>query len=127
MTIDWPPGYWAVNNHDPDCQPSGRPEIHANWLTARESLAVDMASWAAFVDGQTERADQREGWPTMTERVEEVIGGELARLQPGSDFTAPFIDNATPLKRTFTLEHIPAIPMLEAGPHQEVAGDGTLG
>ena len=99
MTIDGPPGYWAVNNHDPDCQPSGRPEIHANWLTARESLAVDMASWAAFVDGQTDRADQREGWPTVTERVEEVIGGELARLQPGSDFTATFVDNATALER----------------------------
>jgi hypothetical protein len=127
MTNDGLSEYWAVNNHAPDCLPSGRPEIHADWLSARESLAVDMASWAAFVDGQADRVNRSEGRPTMTERVEEVIGGELAGLQPGSDFTATFTDNATPFERTFTLEHMPAIPMIEAGSHQQVAGDGTEG
>jgi len=77
MTIGEPVEYWAVNNHDPDDQPTGRPEIHADWTAARDSLATDLASWAAYVDGKADRVHRGDRWPTMTERVHEVIGDEL--------------------------------------------------
>jgi len=119
MTIGEPAEYWAVNDHDPDDQPTGRPEIHEDWAAARESLATDMASWAAYVDGKANRVHGGEGWPTMTGRVDEVTV-ELANLQPGSDFTATFVDDATPHERTFTLQPIPDIPTLDAAHDQDV-------
>ncbi len=118
MTTDEPAEYWAVNNHQPDCLPTGRSEIHADWTIARESLAGDMASWAAFVDGHADRVHRDEGRPTMTERVDQVIGDELAGLQPGSDFTTTFVDDATHLERTFTLQPMAAIPPLDAAQDQ---------
>ena len=124
MTIGGPADYWAVNNHDPDSQPTGRPEIHAAWTAARDSLATDMADWAAFVDARADRVHRGEGWPTMTERVDEVIGGELAHLQPGSAYAATFVDDATPHERTFTLQPIAAIPTLEAGDDQNLPQPG---
>lgn len=114
MTVDEPAEYWTVNNHQPDCQPAGRPEIHADWTAARGSLAGDMASWAAFVDDLADCVHRGEDRPTMTERVDQFLGNVLAGLQPGSDLTVTFADEATSLQRTFTLQPMAAIPRLDA-------------
>ena len=119
MTIDELAGYWAVNNHAPEGHPTGRSEIHADWTTARESLAGDMAVWAAYVDGHAAGVPAAEGWLTMTERVEEVISDELAGLPPGADFTVTLVDDATPHERIFTLQPMAAIPTLDAAQHQD--------
>lgn len=119
MTSDEPADYWAVNNHAPDSEPTGRPEIHAGWTAARESLAADMANWAAHVDGQADRVHRGDGGPTMTERVDKVIGDELANLRPGSAHTTTFLDEATLYERTFTLAPMPSIPTFDAAPEKD--------